>query len=75
MRAEHAPRILQLLLNYSTYLDAAAGETRMSVLNWAAVHGMVPASGFLISRGLDMEKLRCLRDKTSFILAADKGTD
>ncbi|CAG5156716.1 uncharacterized protein ALTATR162_LOCUS4512 [Alternaria atra] len=69
---EHAPQIIQLLLDYGGMLEAVAGPTHMNALHWAAVNGMIHAADFLISKGLDISRT-CSRGKTPLIHAAEKG--
>ncbi|KAF7677132.1 hypothetical protein GT037_005344 [Alternaria burnsii] len=75
---EHAPQIIQLLLDYGADLEANSGPTHatgnddINALHWAAGKGMKHAADFLISKGVDISR-PCSSGKTPLILAAERG--
>ena len=75
---EHAPQIIQLLLDHGADLEATSGPTDatgnddINALHWAAGKGMIHAADFLISKGVDISK-PCSSGKTPLILAAERG--
>ena len=71
-RSEHAPELIQVLLDHGADLEATASDTHLSVLHWAVGNNTLHATDFLISKGADINRT-CMTGKTPLLFAAEKG--
>jgi ankyrin repeat protein len=72
LTSEHAPRLIQLLLDHGADIEVTTGPANMTALHWAAAEGMVHAVDFLINKGSEVDR-KCKNGKTAFLLAAENG--
>ena len=72
MKKQRAPRFIQLLIEHGADPNIISGTAQMNALHWAAEEGMVDATDFLISKGMDLNT-PCSKGRTPLICAAEKG--
>lgn len=72
-RAEHGPKLVQLLLDRGVNINTVSGSDTKTALHWAVTRKRADVVEFLIGKGMDIEKT-CRRGCTPLLLAAETGS-